>query len=171
MKNKKNKKGISALVATVLLVLITIAAIGIIWGAILPLIRRGLGTSEACGFETRLDIEKTRGFTCFDENGYVFVEVSRPFTFTQELTKIMIQVSGGGRTDTFEIVNGTTRTGITMYGGSSTLELPKPGESRTYNITVNFNATQVGVAPVVKVGGQNIICQATATEELTRCSI
>jgi flagellin-like protein len=34
----KNKKGISALVVTILLILITVSAVGIIWGAIMPII-------------------------------------------------------------------------------------------------------------------------------------
>jgi hypothetical protein len=34
----KNKKGVSALVVTVLLILISLSAVGIIWGAIMPII-------------------------------------------------------------------------------------------------------------------------------------
>lgn len=34
----KNKKGVSVLIAVVLLILITVSAVGIIWGAIMPII-------------------------------------------------------------------------------------------------------------------------------------
>ncbi|MEM2932635.1 MAG: archaellin/type IV pilin N-terminal domain-containing protein [Candidatus Pacearchaeota archaeon] len=166
---KKNKRGVSALVATVLLVLITIAAVGIIWGAILPLIRKGLGTTQACGIETRLDIEK-RGYTCFNLTGKnVLVEISRPITL-EGLTKILVQVSGEGRTEVYEIANGTGSPNVKMYPSGTTIELPSKGGSRTYNISaINFNATQVGVIPVVQLGTQTITCQTTATVDLSPC--
>ena len=43
----QNKKAISALVATVLLVLITVAVVGLIWGAVIPMINTGMEESTA----------------------------------------------------------------------------------------------------------------------------
>ncbi len=43
-----NKKGISAIVATVLIILITVAAITIIWAAIIPMISNQLESGTVC---------------------------------------------------------------------------------------------------------------------------
>ena len=43
----RNKKGISAIVATVLIILITVAAVTIIWSAIIPMIQKQLNEQEA----------------------------------------------------------------------------------------------------------------------------
>jgi len=43
-----NKKGISAIVATVLIILITVAAVTIIWAAIIPMIQDQIGGSQEC---------------------------------------------------------------------------------------------------------------------------
>ena len=43
-----NKKGISAIVATVLIILITVAAVTIIWAAIIPMITENLAGSSEC---------------------------------------------------------------------------------------------------------------------------
>ena len=43
-----NKKGISAIVATVLIILITVAAVTIIWAAIIPMITENIGGATEC---------------------------------------------------------------------------------------------------------------------------
>jgi flagellin-like protein len=45
---KNNKKGISAIVATVLIILITVAAVTIIWAAIIPMIQDQISGSTEC---------------------------------------------------------------------------------------------------------------------------
>lgn len=62
---RKNKKAVSALVATVLLILVTVAAVGIIWAAVMPMITRALELNQAC-LNARLNIDTTRGYTCYD---------------------------------------------------------------------------------------------------------
>lgn len=94
---RMKKRGISTLIATVLLVLITIAAIGIIWGAILPLIQRGLGQGKACGFETALKIDKSQGWTCFNASeNTTIVMIERPLA-DFDLSGIVVQISGEGK--------------------------------------------------------------------------
>lgn len=171
----KNKRGISALVATVLLVLITIAAVGLIWGAILPIVQKGLGQSRACSLETRLIIDKSEGWTCFDAKASdVLVMIERPMT-DFELSGIVVQISGGGQKVTATIRDGRWEGSVNNVsmknetGWTQILELPGKGEARTYNISVNFNATQVGVAPIVKQGPSEVTC-SIVTEDLPPCS-
>ncbi len=62
-----HKKAVSALVATVLLILITVAAVGIIWGAIMPMLNRAMELNQAC-MNARLTIDTTSGYTCYDSS-------------------------------------------------------------------------------------------------------
>ena len=102
----KNKRGVSALVATVLLVLITIAAVGVIWGAILPLIQRGMQQGQGCGLETRLSIDTRGGYTCYDSaNNVVSVVVERP-TSDFDLVGLTLAISGEGMKNAYEIREG-----------------------------------------------------------------
>lgn len=168
MKNKrlKNKKGISTLVATVLLIVITIVAVGIIWGAILPLVQKSLGTSSACNIYTKLEIVKQRGMTCYenlsDGNYSVYVEIETPVTFPSkvELKQLNIMIATQQGQIPFQMAEGVKTAGVKMYDGSEDLYLPKqPGSSKVYNITVSSKPSQVAVSPVVKIGEQSFVCE------------
>ena len=70
-----NKRGISAIVATVLIILITVAAVTIIWVAIIPMINNMIGFDDP---NVRLRIVSAEGYTVWDEeNRLVTVQVSR----------------------------------------------------------------------------------------------
>ena len=58
-----NKKGISAIVATVLIILITVAAVTIIWAAIIPMIQDQIGGSTEC-FDASAALSVTTDFSC-----------------------------------------------------------------------------------------------------------
>lgn len=194
----RNKKGVSALVATVLLVLITIAAVGLIWGAILPLIQRGLQQGQGCGVDVRLIINTQTGYTCSgntsDGNRYTMVMVERPTT-DFELVGMLLQVGGEGFTKSYEIRekssigNGcggdevydtiddavqNTGCSVYMFNGThwvSTLELPDKGEARTYLIVdLPVIATQASVAPVVRSGNTEVKCDISQSEEVPPCA-
>ena len=61
----KGKKGISPVIATILLILITVAAVAIIWAAIIPMIRDNLTKiTQGTDAQTQLEIDKTSGLTC-----------------------------------------------------------------------------------------------------------
>ena len=72
-----NKKGISAVVATVLIILITVAAVTIIWAAIIPMIKeQTVGGTTCLDAVSQVSIETAGGFTCFDDtNDEVEVQV------------------------------------------------------------------------------------------------
>jgi len=70
-----NKRGISAIVATVLIILITVAAISIIWVAILPMVKTGLEFSALGG---RVSVVSGGGYTLYDSSrGVAMVQVKR----------------------------------------------------------------------------------------------
>ena len=71
-----NKLGVSAVVATVLIIMITVAAVGIIWAAIIPMVRDGLGSSS-CN-DADISIVSSGGYTCYDSaNQKVAVQVKK----------------------------------------------------------------------------------------------
>ena len=59
------KKGVSAVVATVLIIMITVAAVGIVWAVIIPMIRDNLGSSNLCN-DVDISIATLGGYTCYD---------------------------------------------------------------------------------------------------------
>ena len=61
---KNNKKGISAVVATVLIILITVAAVTIIWAAIIPMINGQLDSSTTCLSAVQQLTLENKGYTC-----------------------------------------------------------------------------------------------------------
>lgn len=98
----RDKKAVSALVATVLLILITFAAVGIIWGAVMPMITKAMQLSQACT-NARLSIDTTQGFTCYSENTkQISVSVSRGSN-EFNLVGLGISVSGEGSRKAYSI--------------------------------------------------------------------
>ena len=76
-----DKKGISAIVATVLIILVTVAAVTIIWVAIIPMIQDKLDTQD---FDVRLNVETSGGYTVYDvAEGKLLVRVGRGWTSRQ----------------------------------------------------------------------------------------
>lgn len=55
----KNKKGISSFVATVLLILITLSAVGILWGAIMPIFDKSMQEQNNQEFAIKLCYNET----------------------------------------------------------------------------------------------------------------
>ena len=72
---KMDKRGISAIVATVLTILITVAAIAIVWVAIVPMINENIAFDELDG---RVTISTAGGYTVYDADADVaIVQVKR----------------------------------------------------------------------------------------------
>ena len=129
----ESKKAISPIIATTLIILMTIAAVAIIWPAIMPIIKRSAaGISSACvGID--LTITSSGKNTCFDSaNGIVNVTVSRG-AGDYELKGIQFLVYEGGNSE------------------SSVVETNMPGvnEDRKYSILTNLTADKISAAPIV----------------------
>ena len=68
MRGIVNKKGVSAIVATVLIILITIAAVAIIWAAVIPMIDERLTLSNSCLDAVRQVSIVPVGSTCYSQD-------------------------------------------------------------------------------------------------------
>jgi flagellin-like protein len=72
-----NKKGVSAVVATVLIIMITVAAVGLVWAVVIPMIKDNLGVSSSCK-DIDISIDTSGGYTCYDSaQKIVSVQVKR----------------------------------------------------------------------------------------------
>ena len=159
------KRGISDLIATVLLIVITVAAVGIIYAAIMPLIRGQIETSQKCG-SAGIEIISEGGYTCYDPGTKeVKIQIQRGES-NVDIAGLQLQVAGGGKSKSVEINSTTSLIYVKEYGGSysSVLTLPAKNEARTYVIKITDSAVgitapeSVSVAPIVKIGAQNKIC-------------
>jgi hypothetical protein len=68
MRGVINKRGVSAIVATVLIILITVAAVTIIWAAIIPMIDERLTLSNSCLDAVRQVSIVSVGSTCYSQD-------------------------------------------------------------------------------------------------------
>lgn len=143
MKTTKSKKAVSALIATVLIVGITIAAFGIVYSYIIPIIREGIETSKACA-DVTLSIGSE--FTSYD-------------AATNDLSVNVLRGSGEGTLAGMQIkITGTTGTSITM--GEIDALGPNEGKTYTYISAVHEVGVpySVAVAPIVTIGNKDVNC-------------
>lgn len=168
----KNKKAVSALVATVLLILITVAAVGIIWGAIMPMLNSAMEMGQAC-LNARLTIDTTSGYTCYDTiENEVMIMVGRGAE-EFELAGMSIIISGGGQSRTFQFKEGSAVGGVKMIDGTTTIQIPSTNEERTYLLDIGTNLTSVEeakVAPIARVGKTDRTCDVSSKVPLTTCN-
>ena len=154
--NKKNKKGISAIIATVMIILITVAAVSIVWAAIIPMIRNQLETATVCVDAVSQIQIMNKGYTCVDRtSGNVSVQVSRGAK-EFDLVNIDVLVSAKGNTQTFPAI------GV----------MPDSNEERVYVIATGMNADDiesVQIAPIITTGNSEKTCDVSSTVVLRAC--
>ena len=165
---RMQKRAVSNLVATVLLILVAVAAVGIIWSAVMPMINKATQYGQSCT-NARLSINTESGYTCYNASGAVWADIIRG---AEDFTPSAIQVivAGGGSSKVFKIVNNQATTGVTMISNATTLEIPGVNEEKTYIITSGLTTTsEVAVAPVVKVGNTEKTCDVSSRVALSAC--
>jgi len=157
------KKGISAVVATVLIILITVAAVTIIWAAIIPMINNQISGSTTClNAVSQVGLVTDKGYTCYDEdNDIISLQVSHGAE-DFALADLQVLVSAGGDTTSFKKEDFTS--------GFNTL----PGVNEEKVIKINVSSMtgtpdSVSIAPVVSVGNTEEPCDVSATAVLSAC--
>jgi len=136
MKRILNKKGISPIIATILLILITVAAAGIIWKAVIPMINKSLSkVTVGQGALEELEIVTDNGLTC-TRSLNTSVQI-RKIPGDVEITRIKIIVTMADGSTNFTIINKT--------------QMPDDNNVKSY-IIYPGNVTSVAVAPFTRVG-------------------
>lgn len=157
---KQNKKAVSALIATVLIIGITIAAFGIVYSFIMPVIREGIESSKKCS-EMQLSIDTSKGFTYYDStsNNDVSIMVSRG-PKSGALSSVQLKV-------TDDTGNSAT---IKSSGLIRNPGVPGPNEDITYNVSgrtvgqptgdhsLTGTPQTVSVAALIMLGNKEVAC-------------
>jgi flagellin-like protein len=166
-----NKKGISAIVATVLIILITVAAVTIIWAAIIPMISNELGGATEC-FDASAALAVVSDYSCYNET-----------VGTDGLSEVRIQVDR--KTGEFELI-GVDVLG-SWRGSADTVkfdvnEIPDENGAKVYTIKVNATAPGLtgqfslggidaaSVAARVQAGQTEKLCDGSAVTPIRKCS-
>jgi len=162
---KINNKGISAVVATVLIILITVAAVTIIWAAIIPLIQGQLDTTTSC-LTAQTEIILGSDFTCIEPSGSILVQIKAGAS-SVSLSDVQVILYEGGNSNSTRIVS------LEAYDSD---DLPSANSAKVFNITLG-NVTAMGftspdrvqLAPVVSEGNTQQICPAGQILDLRDC--
>lgn len=183
-----NKKGISAIVATVLIILITVAAVTIIWAAIIPMITKGLGETDCFGGpEVALTI--VGDYTCYNATAGGFCNNTAAACQTKAACEtpatcgvgatwfsgmMNVQVhkdSGDSKVIGVDIIAG--KDGTTT--ATRFLDVPTANGEKVYQV----NYTQLGVArppqeislaAVIKSGNTQKACGAGMAVQVVNCA-
>jgi FlaG/FlaF family flagellin (archaellin) len=160
-----NKNGISAIVATVLIILITVAAVTIIWAAIIPMVSDNLEKGKVCldassGGVTILN----EGYTCRNSTDLNVQIKQGPKDFG--LSDVQIIVTGNGNSQTFNVVEDLSYTLLPGPNGQLTYSIPD-----SYFTAFSLNQIdEVEAAPIVSVGGGTQACDVVSKVEIRPCS-
>ena len=162
------KRGISAVVATVLIILITVAAVTIIWAAIIPMIKDQTEGGTVClDAVSQISIESAGGYTCYDSDGpEVKVQVSRGAA-DFELAKLQIIISdaaGGTKSSEVDVSEGTGGTNKLVVNGERVIT-----RSGVNEIT-SATPVKVEIAPIVQTGSTEKRCDISSSAVLSACS-
>ena len=161
-----SKRGVSAVVATVLIIMITVAAVGIIWAAIIPMVRNSLDKGTAC-FDAQSDVSLVTdgGYTCLNKTANnISLQIKKGPNTKVTLVAVQALVFTGGNSVTYRI--NATNTGDIVG------TLPGNNEFKTVilHATDFASATKVKIAPVVTVGKTEEICEAAQEVTLPNCA-
>ncbi len=158
------KRGISAVVATVLIILITVAAVTIIWAAIIPMVSNQLSKATIClDAVSQLTIEN-KGWTCIDGDD-LKLQIGHGST-DFNLVDIQILISSAGNTESINLVADTD---------VEIEDLPGANEEKTFTIvdddmvTLAADIDEVAIAPIVSVGNTQEICDDMAPVTIRDC--
>ena len=144
-----NKRAISDLVATVLLVLIVIAAVGIIWGAIMPIIRQNIDTSQKC-LNTGIEINTASGYTYVTSYGNASLQISRgPSTVeVMNITLKLVDNTGNSNSTVIGTISANSDKVVILSNTTMGLAMPK----------------RAGVAATIVIGKTSVACPMKEVE-------
>ena len=154
------KKGISAIVATVLIILITVAAVTIIWAAVIPMIRENVEGSAEC-FDASAALSVVSDYSCYNDT-HVKVQVHRG-TGDFVLEGIKVQVGDSGNTASKE------------FNSTTTPSYPDSNEDTLYTIALSelsaiSTPDEVGVVAIVKAGNTKKECEGSGMIPVSKCA-
>lgn len=174
--NKINfgKKGISAIVATVLIILITVAAVTIVWVAIIPMIGDQLEAGTAC-FDAVTGLQLLdAGYTCKNDGvvGTAAFNVSfqiKHGTNAFDLADIQVLIFSDGTTTAYSVIDDGD--------ADSFADLPSSNSEKVFTITdadgnelpAFADIDSISIAPVISIGNSEKVCDPSGSIVLRAC--
>lgn len=156
--NIRNKRAISPIIATTLIIMMTIAGVAIIWGVVMPIIKRGATEIASACIGMDLTIETRGGVTCYNAtSGTIDVSISRGAASEgMALEKIQVIVFGKGESESVII---------------DSLEYTLPGinEQKTYSLNTTLTPEKVSIAPIIAMGDTVKTCEVTHEADILAC--
>lgn len=192
---KYNNKGISAVVATVLIILITVAAVAIIWAAIIPMIQNQISGGTTC-LDAAAALTVVSDNTCVETVGSCSVETcganddeecttpdaceNETDGVWTETKQVKVQVSRGtGGTADFDLEEVRVIIGSAGNTESETFSADTlgPNEDEVFTIDESDDIAQafidaadtVSVAAIVGSGNTQKECEAGVEVDLNEC--
>jgi flagellin-like protein len=177
----KNKKGISAIVATVLIILITVAAVTIIWAAIIPMIQENLAGSQECLAASSAMTVKSE-YSCVRQNSTCLDGVSATeaacMTASSTWYNSSIDIQVHRSTGDFELrdVEIITGAGGTTSSIKAVADLAKivPDVNGDQVYTIYYNSadkkTEAAVAAIVATGKTETTCDKSGMAQIPDCA-
>ena len=202
MKNKKvslgklssfshgiRKKGISAIIATVLIILITVAAVTIIWAAIIPMIQNQIGGATEC-FDASASLLVMTDFSCVAHSECTNTSSACQADETTcgedgtgsncngawtGVGTISVQVHRGTGNFVLEginvIIGAAGTTSSTTFTKDSIEGVPDVNGDRVYIIDYTGEKnTEAGVAAIVKSGNTEKTCDKSGMINVPDCA-
>jgi len=175
-----NKQGISDVVAVVLIIMITVAAIAIVWGAIIPLVTKSTQGSTAC-FSAQSDITLLNdGFTCINNSaiatntsvGNIEIHIKNGPDASVVLTAVQAIITDVNGNSFSYRVNKTNTQAISANVTGVSGNLPGNNEEKTINVWAPSlqNMSTVKIAPIISVGKTESLCAESQEVTLVSCA-
>jgi flagellin-like protein len=161
-----NKKGISAIVATVLIILITVAAVTIIWAAIIPMVSNQLEKGTQCLDATQQITLPNAGYTCTDAAGTYF-QLKRGGNDAGIMDIIVSVTFENGTSISYSLEDASS--GLLYADGTTAVtSMPEAGEMTTY--LAPGPSVSISAAPKIVIGNEEVACDTAATIQPNPCA-
>lgn len=156
----QTKRAISDIVSTVLIIMIAVAAIGLIGGLVVPMVRNSLQGGTTCfNALTDISIVTDEGYTCLNGTN-LSIQIGKQSDNTVVISdlKFVVEDNTGNSISYLASVNATPKT------------FPGNGERKVYTVSnVNVDSTTLSLIPIVKLGNTNKECDSAQKIQIPKC--
>jgi hypothetical protein len=148
----KAVKSQSQIISTVLLILLVMAAMVIISGVVINIVKDNL-SQKGC-LDVAGTIEISDGYTCYNADATVpEMQVQVHIGAIRDSIDGFAIEMGGASTSSYKITNSTPApTGVRMCNQSTVIYIPGDNEERTYIIPASSKPNSIRVYPILKGG-------------------
>ncbi len=137
-----NKKGVSAVVATVLIVMITVAAAGLLWGIVAPVLKTQVSEKESCvNAQVSMSVDEDSRYTCVSSDNGTVIRVHRGADNEEWRAVQVIYTDSNGNSQTVEY---TSPPGINS-------------EKVFKNVEIR-DVISIAVVPILANNGNDLVC-------------